>query len=68
MAPRYAWVAKAYSPHDGGWVRIFGNFKTEELAWEAVHLFWETLVTHGDHKTIEVIKTIKFDGERKYKR
>ena len=68
MAPRHVWVAKAYSPHDGGWVRIFGNFKTEELAWEAVQLFWEMLVTHGDHKTIEVIKTIKFDGGRKCKR
>ena len=60
MAPRYAWVVKAYSLREGGWVRIFNNFKTEELAWEAVQLFWEMLVLQGDYKTITVIKTINF--------
>ena len=65
MAPRYAWVVKAYSSDSPVWKRLFDetfvNFKTEAQAWEAAQCFVDLLARNGWHDiTIKVIKTIAF--------
>ena len=56
----FIWIVKAFSPRDGGWVRMFGAFRSEEAAWTAVTLFWDMMVRAGDYQTIKVVKTIAF--------
>jgi hypothetical protein len=57
----YVWVVRAFSMHDDeGWVRVFNQFRDEELAWTAVALFWDLMVEHGDYFTVDVIRTISF--------
>ena len=55
----YVWVVRAFSQRDGGWVRVFNQFRDEELAWTAVALFWDMMVEE-DFLTVEVIRTISF--------
>ena len=57
---RFAWVIKALSPRDGGWVHVFGDFKNEEMAWTAIQMFCDLMVAAGDYVTINVVKTIRF--------
>ena len=56
--PRFVWTVRAYSPRDGGWVRVFCHFHNESQAWEAVILFWDMMVDAGDYKTLDVRRTI----------
>ena len=58
----YVWVVRAFSQRDdeNGWVRVFNQFRDEELAWTAVALFWDLMVEHGDYFTVDVIRTISF--------
>ena len=61
--PFYAFVVLAFSPRDGGWVRvdlIAPYFLSEEDAWNAVILFWELMVLHGDYITVDVRRTVIF--------
>ena len=58
--PRYVFVVRALSPHDGGWVRCFGVFRREEDAWMLITASWGMMVSAGDYQTIEVVRTIRF--------
>ena len=57
-------IIKAWSPRDGGWVRFlpegFSNFKSEEIAWEAIQFFWHMMVLAGDYVTVDVVRTTAF--------
>ena len=53
---KYVYVVYAESPRDGGFVRIFGHFQVEKLAWEAVEFVEWT----GDYIGVEVRRTIAF--------
>ena len=59
----YVWVVRAHyvSQRDDeiGFVRVFNQFRDEELAWTAVALFWDMMVEE-DFLTVEVIRTISF--------
>ena len=57
----YVWVVRAFSQRDdeNGFVRVFNQFRDEELAWTAVAFFWDILVDK-DFLTVEVIRTICF--------
>ena len=55
---RYAWVVRALGPRDGGWLRFFGSFHTENAAWTAVEMFWDLITGAGDYETIDVVGTI----------
>ena len=57
----YVWVVRAFSQRDdeNGWVRVFNQFRDEELAWTAVACFWDMMVEE-DFLTVEVIRTISF--------
>ncbi len=57
---KYVYVVYAESPRDGGFVRIFGHFQTEKLAWEAVEFVWDLMVLAGDYIGVEVRRTIAF--------
>ena len=57
---RYAFIVKGLSPRDGGWVRLGGYFRTEELGWEFYCSFHPLLVLSGDYVTITVKRTIVF--------
>ncbi len=57
---RYVWIVRAFSPRDGGWVRVFGSFRSEQLAWNAIEFFWEMIVESGDYESLEVKRTISF--------
>ena len=54
----YVLYAQAFSPRDGGWVRWFGHFRSEEMAWLMVTKLWEMIVDAGDYETIEVRRTL----------
>ena len=54
----YVWYVQAFSPRDGGWVRWFGHFRSEEMAWLMVTMLWEMIVDAGDYETIEVRRTL----------
>ena len=56
----FVWVVRVLSPRDGGWVRMFRYFPSEELAWSCVQAFWRLLVLSGDYITVDVVKTIAF--------
>ena len=58
--PHYVWIVRADSPHDGGWVRLFGSFRSEALAVHAVRLFTPMMAATGDYGEVEVRKTISF--------
>ena len=60
--PHYMFIIKALSPRDGGWVRFLpdSNFKSEEIAWEAIQIFWHMMVVAGDYVTVDVVRTIAF--------
>jgi hypothetical protein len=63
--PRFVWVIRAFSPRDGGWVRMLGlrpqgHYNSEEMAWKCVCAFWDLMVMSGDYLTIDVVKTIAF--------
>ena len=58
--PRYAFIVKGQSPRDGGWVRLGGYFRTEELGWEFYEWFYPWLVLNGDFDAIIVKRTIVF--------
>ena len=72
--PRYAFIVKALSTRDGGWVRLprlpavlmVGNqyFPTEEDGWRYCCILFPLMVTHGDFKTVTVERTIVFHSER----
>ena len=55
----YVWVVRAFSDDENGWVRVFNQFRDEELAWTAVACFWDMMVEE-DFLTVEVIRTICF--------
>ena len=59
---RMVWIIRALSPRDGGWVRCFGRFPSQELAWGLVEFMWEMIVNAGDYETIEVVRTIAFQN------
>ncbi len=56
--PHFAYVVRALSPRDGGWVRWSGYHKSEEQAWKIIILLWDMRVMAGDYTTLEVKKTI----------
>ena len=58
--PRYAFIVKALSPRDGGWVRVGGYFKTEEDGSQFYCLFFPLMVLSGDYITVVVERTIVF--------
>ena len=59
MRARRVFIVRALSPRDGGWVRLFEYFPTEEMAWEAVERFWGLLIGEN-YITIDVRRTIQF--------
>ena len=63
--PRYVWIVLAFSPRDGGWVRIFEQFNVQRKAWQAVIFFWPVMVLSGDYETMEVKRTIAFRNKAK---
>ena len=60
IMPRYAFIVKALSPRDGGWVRVGGYFKTEEDGWQFYCLFFWLMVLSDDYITVDVQRTIVF--------
>ena len=62
LRARYVWIVIALSPRDGGWVRMFGKFRTENDAWRAVHWFLPLMELAGDYVSVDVVKTISFHG------
>ena len=68
--PRYAFIVKALSPRDEGWVRLgsYGAggeggsfyFRTEEQGWHLVCMLWDLMVDSGDYLTVDVERTIVF--------
>ena len=68
--PRYAFIVKALSPRDGGWVRLgsYGAggeggsfyFHTEEEGWQFICMLWLLMVHSGDYSTVNVERTIVF--------
>ena len=60
VMPRYTWIVRAWSWRDGGWIRLFGYFTTEQLARDCIDLFLPMLGLHGDMEALEVVRTIRF--------
>ena len=69
--PRYAFIVKALSPRDLGWVRLgsYGAggeggsfyFRTEEQGWHLLCMvLWPLMVDSGDYLTVTVERTIIF--------
>ena len=68
--PRYAFIVKALSPRDLGWVRLgsYGAggeggsfyFRTEEEGWQFICMLWLLMVHSGDYNTVNVERTIVF--------
>ena len=58
--PCYCYIIKAWSPRDGGWMRLFGYFKTEQDAWDLIYLLTPLLELHRDIEGFNVVRTIKF--------
>ena len=68
--PRYAFIVKALSPRDGGWIRLgtYGAggaggpwyFETEEEGWQWIEFLWPLMVLSGDYVTVTVERTIRF--------
>ena len=56
----YRWIVLAWSPRDGGWVRNFGYFKTEQDAWDCITQFLVLIQLHGDIEGFQVKRTIRF--------
>ena len=56
----YRWIIRAWSPRDGGWVRTFGYFKTEQDAWDCISHFLLLIQLHGDIEEFHVKRTIRF--------
>ena len=58
----FVWIVRALSPVEGGWIRNFGHFHSEEDAWKMVLFFWPLIVSSQEDRviTIEVVKTIAF--------
>ena len=57
---RYRYVVLGDSPHDGGWVRVFENFKDVESAKEAIEWFMPMMVRYSDYRRVRIVKTIVF--------
>lgn len=58
--PRYAFIVKALSPRDMGWVHLGGYFRSEEDGWQFYCLFFPMMVMSGDYVTVTVERTIVF--------
>ena len=68
--PRYAFIVKALSPRDEGWVRLgsYGAggeggsfyFQTEGEGWQFLCMLWPLMVDSGDYLTVTVERTIVF--------
>ena len=58
--PCYRYIIKAWSPRDGGWVRLCGYFKTEQDAWDLIDVLIPLLQLHGDIEGFNVVRTIRF--------
>jgi len=58
--PRYAFIVKALSPRDGGWVRLGGYYQTEEDGWQFYCLFFPLMVSSCDYTAVTVERTIVF--------
>jgi hypothetical protein len=56
----YAWIVKAFSPRDGGWVRLLSSWPSETDAWQFVQMTWAMMVEAGDYESLDVCKTILF--------
>ena len=51
----YIWIVKAYSPRDGGWVRmhfLYDFFLNEEDGWKAVEMLWPLMERAGDYTSV----------------
>ena len=58
---KYVFVVYAVSEDEGlGRLRLFGQFKTEKDAWEAVVLLWGMMVADCGCVSIYVRRTISF--------
>jgi len=57
--PRYAFIVKALSPHDGGWVRLGGYYQNEENAWQ-FYFQKIDMISSCDFTAITVERTIVF--------
>ena len=60
--PCNVFVAWAFKPSDGGWVRVFGHVRTEEDAHEAAE--WELLYSREGYDDYEVVRTISFKKKK----
>jgi len=58
---KYVWIVQAFSPRDGGWVRVFNQFPSEKRAWETIGWFWPMFVDAGDYESLEVKGTVSFN-------
>jgi len=58
--PRYAFIVKALSPRDGGWVRLGGYFPTELDGWQFFRAIFPLIVLSGDYTAVKVERTIVF--------
>ena len=58
--PCYCYIIKAWSPRDGGWMRLFGYFKTEQDAWDVIYFLTLFIL---DFEGFNVVRTIKFWSE-----
>ena len=60
VSDRYRYFVFAHSPRDGGWVRVFESFKSENDALTAVELFRPLMQLSDDYDDIQIVKTIVF--------
>ena len=58
--PCYVFVVWAFKPSNGGWVRLFGHFRTEQDARRTVAYFWRLLFASEYFIDYQVVRTIFF--------
>ena len=57
---RVRFIVKVLSPRDGGWIRMFGYFKTYADALQCVNLFMPMMNLAGDYDNFQIKKTVCF--------
>ena len=68
VSARYRYIVFALSPRDGGWVRVFQPFKSENDALTAVELLLPLIQLSDDYDDIQIVKTIVFKARREDRR
>ena len=56
---RFCYIVKAYSPRDGGWIRVSGTFRTEALAKQGLAFFRPAMMAPADDWVrTQIVKTV----------